>query len=590
MSEGTMRIPGYEGLNEGQYTIATRFDKRLFVSAGAGSGKTFSLTQRVIRALEEGSAPDGGRIMDSIDEALIITFTEKAAKEIKERIRAELMRRGHAEQALGVDGAWISTIHGMCSRLLRQHAFTVGIDPDFHVLEENVVRELRSFAISNAIRESSTSSYLDQLIRMYPVSGHSLSSRDGASTVSGMVERMMVKAASMPGGLDAFEMIGYDAPVVLDAKGNEVNPPLLDALIPARRLQTLTKRAIGLYTSYKRSRNVLDNDDLLNLCAELLDDARIAQETAARFKLVMVDEFQDTSSQQVRIINRLIADRPEKLITVGDAQQSIYRFRGADVGVFTQMQDGLAAREAAGGPVMLAKIDENFRSHTDILRFVRTVCAGGEDGPAPGEEALLPRFMDLIPEQEDSDPAKAERARLRHIRAFGGEEFDGRPRVFVEASAGGRSDDRRRAIARGIAERFRSLHERNGIAYADMALLIGSTGSYGIYMDAMREQGIACLVTGGSNFSRLSEVRVVAELLRTLANPHDPNGGLFPLLSSGMIGLEAEDLVLLGSGEDARTRALSRRELERFYLDPSATVPEGFQETERIRLAREVLT
>ena len=66
MSGAPAGIPGYEGLNEGQYTIATRFDKRLFVSAGAGSGKTFSLTQRVIRALEEGSAPDGGCVLGSI--------------------------------------------------------------------------------------------------------------------------------------------------------------------------------------------------------------------------------------------------------------------------------------------------------------------------------------------------------------------------------------------------------------------------------------------------------------------------------------------------------------------------------------------
>ena len=112
------QIPGYETLNPAQYQIATEFGDPVFVAAGAGSGKTFAITKRVLRAMQPGSAvgpqaTDGPAVLDSLDQALVITFTEKAAAEIKERVRAELLRNGFAEEALQVDTAWVSTIHGM---------------------------------------------------------------------------------------------------------------------------------------------------------------------------------------------------------------------------------------------------------------------------------------------------------------------------------------------------------------------------------------------------------------------------------------------------------------------------------------------
>ena len=110
-------------LNEGQRRIATTLDHPIFVEAGAGSGKTFTLTRRIAWALSPGSGTDGAPFVDDLSQVLVITFTNAAAREIKERVRSTLRAAGMREPSLQVDSAWISTIHGMCTRILKRHAF-----------------------------------------------------------------------------------------------------------------------------------------------------------------------------------------------------------------------------------------------------------------------------------------------------------------------------------------------------------------------------------------------------------------------------------------------------------------------------------
>ena len=121
-----------------QRAVATTLDRPLFVSAGAGSGKTFTLTRRILWALDPASGP----FVEHLDRVLAITFTKDAAAEIRERVRAALIEAGMDEEALSVDDAWISTIHGMCARILRTHALELGIDPEFSVIEETAADEL----------------------------------------------------------------------------------------------------------------------------------------------------------------------------------------------------------------------------------------------------------------------------------------------------------------------------------------------------------------------------------------------------------------------------------------------------------------
>ena len=115
-----------------QLQIVKTLDRPLFVSAGAGSGKTFTLTRRIVYAL----SPESGPFVEHLDQVLAITFTKDAAAEIRDRVRRALIDEGMDEEALTVDDAWISTIHGMCSRILRAHALELGIDPEFTVLTD----------------------------------------------------------------------------------------------------------------------------------------------------------------------------------------------------------------------------------------------------------------------------------------------------------------------------------------------------------------------------------------------------------------------------------------------------------------------
>src|SRR6185437_4240809 len=117
-------------------------DGRVFVSAGAGTGKTAVLVERVLRRLDAGTA---------IDRILVITFTERAASELKQRVREALITRGDAERARQVDSAWISTIHRFCMRLLHAHAIEAGLDPRFAVADEVQARILQSEAFDLAL-------------------------------------------------------------------------------------------------------------------------------------------------------------------------------------------------------------------------------------------------------------------------------------------------------------------------------------------------------------------------------------------------------------------------------------------------------
>ena len=131
----------------GQRESVRRVEGPLLVSAGAGSGKTFTLTQRIAYAL----LPESGPAAGGIDEVLAITFTEKAAAEIKARVKRTLRAEGMCEEALKVDAAWISTIHGMCARILRTHALELGLDPAFGIVGDAERADLVAASIDEAL-------------------------------------------------------------------------------------------------------------------------------------------------------------------------------------------------------------------------------------------------------------------------------------------------------------------------------------------------------------------------------------------------------------------------------------------------------
>jgi hypothetical protein len=153
-------------LNEGQERAAGTLEGPVLISAGAGTGKTRVLTERFVRAV----VPDGadGWTPAAVDELLTITFTEKAAGELVERIRSSLRSAGLTREARQLDGAWISTIHGFCARILRRHALEAGLDPGFVVADETEAREMREEAFEEAARSlHSSSNAVRELFALY---------------------------------------------------------------------------------------------------------------------------------------------------------------------------------------------------------------------------------------------------------------------------------------------------------------------------------------------------------------------------------------------------------------------------------------
>ena len=171
-------------------------DRPLLLCAGAGSGKTFTLQQRIAYAL----SPESGPAVEGVDRILAITFTRKAAGEIKSRVRSVLRENGMAQEALKVDDAWISTIHGMALRILREHGLELGLPPCLAQLEEDRATELRQQAFDVVLRESEgrPESPLAQLIAALGATGK-------GSDARALTFELMKHGDTLTAGLDAFD-------------------------------------------------------------------------------------------------------------------------------------------------------------------------------------------------------------------------------------------------------------------------------------------------------------------------------------------------------------------------------------------------
>ena len=622
----------------GQEKTIKTLDKPLFVAAGAGSGKTFTLTQRIVWALKEGSGTDGKPYLSSLDQALIITFTNAAATEIKERVREALEKEGLHSAALQVDDAWISTIHGMCSRILKIHALDLGLDPEFEIINDMTRNQLVNISIEEVLRELSQDESYAEFLSTYAGNRDALKSR---------IETLISYAQSSPVGMDAISFVGdsSDLEVLkaelegLDAalealKGaiaatkpdeaeqlqnvqSELSSKLQQHLVlsltdfdqafwealgkavkairsskeikivkdeaayqlkvcsalfgliqdmsEGQCLKDVTEQVYKLFKQKKRAVGGLDNDDLLHLTAQVFEERpEIAAVYTDKFKLVMVDEFQDTDQQQVQMIKSLSGKDAQYLTTVGDAQQSIYRFRGADVDVFFR-------RQAEVPEDLQPRLVDNFRSHNEILRFVAKVCSA---------DGMIPNFMDLSAGREE--PATPF---IAHS-----------PRVYFEVTKFEKSgnskpgDDvtRSQLVAYQLADRINTLMQDENIQAKDVAILMKSVKKAQPYIEALRTFGIESVVSGASTFGEQPEVQLIGSLLQALANMYDSYEGLFPVLSSEIFSLDASDLLLLGTNFGENGQRITNRDIAESVVNDAFNPP--FEISPKLKNALEVLS
>ena len=622
----------------GQEKTIKTLDKPLFVAAGAGSGKTFTLTQRIVWALKEGSGADGKPYLSSLDQALIITFTNAAATEIKERVREALEKEGLHSAALQVDDAWISTIHGMCSRILKIHALDLDLDPEFEIIDDMTRNQLVNISIEEVLRELSQDESYAEFLSTYAGNRDALKSR---------IEILISYAQSSPLGMDSISFVGDSSDLeVLKAElenlcgalealkgaiaekkpdeaeqlqsvqselSNKLQQHLVlsltdfdqsfwDTLQKALKigrsskeikivkdeaayqlkvcsslfgliqdtfegqcLKDVTEQVYKLFKQKKRAVGGLDNDDLLHLTAKVFEEhPEIAAVYTDKFKLVMVDEFQDTDQQQVQMIKSLSGKDAQYLTTVGDAQQSIYRFRGADVDVFFR-------RQAEVSEDLQPRLVDNFRSHNEILRFVAKVCSA---------DGMIPNFMDLSAGREE--PATPF---IAHS-----------PRVYFEVTKFEKSgnskpgDDvtRSQLVAYQLADRINTLMQDEKIQAKDVAILMKSVKKAQPYIEALRTFGIESVVSGASTFGEQPEVQLIGSLLQALANMYDSYEGLFPVLSSEIFSLDASDLLLLGTNFGENGQRITNRDIAESVVNDTCNPP--FEVSPKLKNALEVLS
>ncbi len=399
-----------DSLNPQQLQSVLHADGPLIVVAGAGSGKTRVITTRIAHLIQEkGIAPE--RI-------LAITFTNKAAGEMKERVRKIL---GHSSSS-----PWISTFHSFCLRILRRHISALGYPGDFAIYD----------------------------------------SQDQLSLVKQCMKKMSVNVEAFPpksilNGISGFKN-DYLFPGDID----------LDSLPYGNKLKAA--QVYPVYQEHLKKNSALDFDDLLIWAVKLLSEVQeVSEMYNDRFQYVLADEFQDTNKTQYQLL-KLLSIKHRNVCVVGDDDQSIYRWRGANV-------ENLMHFEKDFPGTTVIKLEENYRSTQNILK------AAGE----------------VVKENNNRKP-----------KTLWTKNEDGEPIVYYRAED--EVDE-----ARNVCERIVKLNRQENLSFNDMAVLYRTNAQSRVMEDALRRKNIQYQVYGGLKFYARKEVKDILSYLRVALNPED---------------------------------------------------------------------
>ena len=604
---------------EQQAAIVAR-GRDVLLEAGAGTGKTGVMVERYCRLV-----CDEGAGLDSI---LAFTFTDKAAAELRQRIRAELARRAEAgseraRELLGsIGGAWITTIHGFCNRLLSGHPVAAGIDPDFRVLDapdaSRAAREAFDQALAeflgdgDAAREETVASFDVEGLRGVIVGVHAelhsrgvaeprlpqppepdlpaalAACRDAArETLAELRESdpkreaielalARLDAPGEPPGLEEMPGFRTDSRAQAVAAYREAVEEAIASCAEAgeggvayRHLAELLGLFSARFEAAKRRRAGIDFEDLQILAARLLERAEIGEAYRGRFRHLLVDEFQDTNRLQLRLIEALRGPRTE-LVAVGDELQSIYGFRHADLDVFRAQRQ--RAEERADAELM--RLSGNFRSRPEVIGAVNLL------GAALLGERYRPLRVGAPADATASLEGPAVELLLTARDGWDAEEIE------LEPAIDGRTPLNCLAEARFLAARLRALVDA-GVPRGEMVVLLRAFTHLDAHEDSLARAGLRPYVVGGRGYWSQQQVADVCALLATIANPLDDQA-LFGALASPACGAAPDTLWLLRAAAGKRRhvwpalrRAVGDSEVE--LADPERLAEIPAEELELLR-------
>ncbi len=651
-------------LTSQQQAALAKHASSVSLSAGAGCGKTFVLTQRFLSYLDP-------RVLEpsaELHELVAITFTDAAAREMRERIRRRCYERftqasnSEERQAWNglirsLDSARISTIHSFCATLLRNHAAEAEVDPRFDQLDPAAANLLRLQTIDDHLRQLllagderviqlatrfSLRSLRDDVVRLLGENPATVISKWAEKTPEELANtwRDFFSEVVVPTAMSAIldsESVGQLQEFCRTARVSkaslqehfaeilEVLAQLPDSKNPRVALEQLTKLArvrgvctkkdwddpeeyrrfgetakavrellkksallysledepmreaastghdllclvaevASVYDQVKQDRNVLEFDDLLLRAFRLLTDSRypaIRENLNRGTRLLLVDEFQDTDPLQVAIVKAFCGDdwAEQGLFVVGDFKQSIYRFRGAEPRVSSELRATLPEESRLS-------LTTSFRSTPAILDFVNALfCSAFEEqyeplqpsrpqlAPTPSVEFL---WATKAGEQEEDEYSRRlgekQRARIREAR-------------FIA-----------RRLAQLLDAEEPIVADEGGnlrpLKLGDIAILMRSLSDVAIYEEALREQGLDYYLAGGHAFYAQQEIYDILHLLRAISSSADELS-LAGVLRSPIFALEDETLFWLvqskgslnaGLFSKTQLKSLSREESEK---------------------------
>ena len=397
------------GLNEAQREAVLHHEGPMLVLAGAGSGKTRVLTTRIARLIEHHGVEPG--------QVLAVTFTNKAAGEMKERI-ARLLR---AEPS----GMWVGTFHAIGARLLRANAALVGRSASFTIYDED----------------------------------------DALNTVKRVMERHRIS----PKDRSPQAILS----LISDAKNQLVTPAQYESLA----LDPMAKAAATVYRDLEgtlRQANAVTFDDLLTLPVEILEKhPEKLEQYRRRFRYVLVDEYQDTNRAQYRFVN-LLGGAHGNVMVVGDDDQSIYGWRGADIRNILDFEKDFPNAK-------VVRLEENYRSTPSILDLANVVISANTERRGKTLRATRP----------------------------GGE------RVTVVSALDERDE------ADFVAEEIQARRSQANMLLRDFAVLYRTNSQSRALEEAFRKKAIAYRLVGSVRFYDRREIRDLMSYLKLVANPND---------------------------------------------------------------------
>ncbi len=514
-------------------------DQNIAVSAGAGTGKTRVLVERFITAVERGLA--------NPSEILAITFTDKAANEMKSRVVTGLKERNLTEAQRGIENAYIGTIHSFCSRILKEHPIEAGIDPEFRVIEQDEADILKETVLDSMIENRFNEADVFELLRSYgednvregikaiheKISTLGISARDALAKASVFDETEIKKECVQAVEVlkkyekkaalaeDACQYLSKDVPASWEditfletleksftlreksGKGETENAKTALKKLMACRIEKLgnglkkTFEALLIqfsekYANLKYEHASFDFNDLQAKAVHLLgkesaDSLAIRERYQKQFKLIMVDEFQDTDPLQVRLLELL--RNKSNLFLVGDVKQSIYGFRNTNPALFLEKMKEFKDQKTG----LAISLTDNFRSRPEILNFVN-------------------HFFGSCWKTSEIDFNF-----LVSGKTFQNNKEPALETLIIEDE--GAVDEVRKIEAGAIASRIRTLVDSGEFGYKDFAILFRATTKMNLYVRELRNFGIPYYLIDGRGFYHQPEIKDLMNFLTAIENP-----------------------------------------------------------------------